>query len=93
MEKESACTETTERKLTINRSVYTLKKFNEQYSIKEPVKRIKSTSLLSSLDPRRLLGIFTILNLITEYNVKKDLVADIFSGLTVGIMHIPVVSI
>jgi MFS superfamily sulfate permease-like transporter len=45
--------------------------------------------LLKSLNPIRLLNVFTIFNLIAEYNIKQDLVADILSGITVGIMHVP----
>ena len=34
------------------------------------------------LHPKHLLGVFTILNLITEYNFKECFLADVFSGLT-----------
>jgi hypothetical protein len=46
-------------------------------------------NLFKYLDPRRILNLFTILNLITEYNIRKDLLADFLSGITVGILHIP----
>ena len=34
------------------------------------------------LHPKHLIGVFTILNLITEYNFKECFLADVFSGLT-----------
>ena len=34
------------------------------------------------LHPKHLLSIFTILNMITEYNFKECFLADVFSGLT-----------
>ena len=69
-------------KFQINRQAYKQIQFDKEFSIKEPKikKSFLNSNFIRSLNPIRLLRIFTILNLITEYNVKKDLIADIFSG-------------
>ena len=36
-----------------------------------------------------LVNLFPIIRWLPKYNIKRDLVADISGGLTVGIMHIP----
>jgi len=57
--------------------------FDDEFQIKTlKVKKsfIKVNSILKLFNPKRLLNLFTVLNLITEYNFKKDLIADIFSG-------------
>jgi len=36
-----------------------------------------------------LVDLFPIVRWLPKYNIKRDLVADISGGLTVGIMHIP----
>lgn len=94
MEKFEINNEPNKATFSISRPIYTQKQFDEKFEIKNPTKTKKSTAkaLLRALDPRRILNLFTILRLITEYNFKNDLIADLFSGLTVGIMHIPVVS-
>ena len=76
-------------KLIINRPVYTQKQFENEFSIKAPN---QTKSIFQSIDPRRLINIFTIINLITEYDYKNDFIPDLMSGFTVGIMHIPQVS-
>ena len=38
--------------------------------------------LVNYFHPKKLLGMFTILNLITEYNFKENFLADFFSGIT-----------
>lgn len=94
MEKCEINNEPNKATFSISRPIYTQKQFDEKFEIKNPNNTKKSTvkALLKALDPRRILNLFTILRLITEYNFKNDLIVDLFSGLTVGIMHIPVVS-
>ena len=41
------------------------------------------------IHPRNLLHIFTIIKFAIEYDFKKCFLADLFSGVTVGVMHIP----
>lgn len=79
-------------KLIINRPVYTQKQFENEFSIKAPLQTNQTKSIFQSIDPRRLINIFTIINLITEYDYKNDFIPDLMSGFTVGIMHIPQVS-
>jgi MFS superfamily sulfate permease-like transporter len=74
--------------INIQRPAFKQNDFDSEFKLK--IDTNKKKLIKNNFDPRRLLNIFTILNLITEYNFKKDLIADLFSGFTVGIMHIPV---
>jgi Leucine-rich repeat (LRR) protein len=74
--------------INIQRPAFKQNDFDSEFKLK--IDTNKKKLIKNKFDPRRLLNIFTILNLITEYNFKKDLIADLFSGFTVGIMHIPV---
>jgi solute carrier family 26 (sulfate anion transporter), member 6 len=74
--------------INIQRPAFKQNDFDSEFKLK--IDTNKNKLIKNNFDPRRLLNIFTILNLITEYNFKKDLIADLFSGFTVGIMHIPV---
>lgn len=70
-----------------NRPVYTQKNFeNEFQSIQFNKKKSSVTKGLKnfahSYHPANLLNIFTILNLITEYDFKKYFISDLISGLT-----------
>ena len=79
--------------INIQRPAYKQNDFDSEYKLKiDDNNKKKSLFKLikNNFNPRHLLNIFTILNLITEYNFKKDLIPDLFSGFTVGIMHIPV---
>ena len=80
--------------INVNRQAYNQKQFDNEFYLKDPKKENKTlnyTRLKKSLDPRRILNIFTILNLIAEYNIRQDLIPDLLSGITMGIMHIPAV--
>ena len=82
------------------RPAFYQKEFDHEFSIEKEItnKDVKRsikrsfTKIAHSFDPRKLLGYLTILNLITEYDFKNWFVADILSGLTVGIMQIPQVN-
>ena len=81
-------------KLSISRSIFNQKKFEETFrSAEDEPEAVKCSSrfksLLKTFDPRNILSLFSILNVITGYNVKKYLVSDLLSGITVGIMQIP----
>ena len=79
------------------RLAYNQKQFDNEFSIIKANKLSENAKkkidfkryLFKIFDPRRILSLFTILNLITEYNIKEDLLADFLSGITVGILHIP----
>lgn len=82
--------------LNVTRPVYNQKQFDDEFLKKETTKSKKKPSLklkklLKWFDLRRLINVFTIFNLIAEYNIKRDLLPDILAGITVGIMHIPAV--
>ena len=79
--------------LTLKRPVYNQKKFDSEFldpaKVKHEERKSRSARfihrakhLLRHYHPRKLLGVFTILNLISEYNFKKYLIGDIISGLT-----------
>ncbi len=75
------------------RKAYTQKQFDKEFAItthkdtfsyKNKLKRFAT-----DLHPRNLISVFTVINLVTEYDFKKNLIPDVLSGLTVGIMQIP----
>ena len=74
------------RRLVINRPTYTHKQFENEFGIKDcqEVNLIRNhvLKLLRPLHLKNLLGIFTILNWVSEYNITVDLIPDILSGLT-----------
>ncbi len=86
--------------LEVNRTVYNQKKFDVEFltqkvniqnsgSEKKRLVKIILKNILKFFDPRKLITIFSIFNVINEYDLKNYLVADVFSGITVGIMQIP----
>lgn len=79
-------------KLETNRPVFTQNQFDNEFLLKETTLttttiKNKSNQIISYL--RKLLNLFSIFNLIIEYNFKNDLISDIIAGITVGIMHVP----
>ena len=88
--------------VTISRKVYDESHFtkaNHRHLSAEPLEknncfRTVCTKLSSCSCSRTgvcnfLYGLAPIIQWLPKYNVKKDLVADITGGITVGIMHIP----
>ena len=82
------------------RPAYCKKTFDDEFLIQKENTVIKEQmsiragliKIAHAIDPRNLLGFFTIVNLITEYDFKKCFFADLLSGFTVGVMQIPSVS-
>jgi hypothetical protein len=79
--------DTSEKRIIVNRQIYSYKKFESEFAIehdeaKDSTLRKNLSKSLRFVDPRNLLGVFTILNWISEYNFKADLIADLLSGLT-----------
>jgi hypothetical protein len=80
------------RELSIRRKVYTQMQFEDEFSISErstpqfPIQKAWKM-FVSSYHPKKITGVFTIIKLISDYNLKKNLVSDILSGLT-GILTI-----
>ena len=80
--------------LNIQRSIFKQSEFNNAYQNTVTSKKSSTwsssiKSLLKNCDPRKILNIFSILNVIVSYNLKQNIICDIFSGITVGIMQIP----
>jgi hypothetical protein len=74
------------KRIVLNRPMYTQKEFESEFGIKEKQSRAslkkKCIKCMRFIDPRNLIGIFTILNWVSEYNFKSNLIPDILSGLT-----------
>jgi hypothetical protein len=79
--------------LIVKRPVYNQKKFDLEFLDSVKVKHEERKSrperllhhtkrILRHYHPRKLTSLFTILNLVSEYNFKKFLIGDIISGLT-----------
>jgi hypothetical protein len=70
-----------------NDRLYNLERFNADFA-KEPLKKERN---IREAIKNKLVGfkLFTIVNWLSEYDVKKCLINDLISGLTVGVMHIP----
>jgi hypothetical protein len=69
----------------IKRQAYKQSQFDAEFQIRSSKEKKnffkrKANTIFKLLNPKGLLSLFTILNLITEYNLKRDLIADIFSG-------------
>ena len=78
---------TSNRTLTLKRPVFNQKEFDNEYLIRnQESNRESKINLFSLFDPRRFIRLFTILNLITEYNFKNDFIPDLIAGFTVGVV-------
>ena len=92
-----------ESTIRVRRSVYKQKSFDDEFQLgkskasdeEEDASKLKETcsslsrEALGYLNPMNIVNLFTVFNLIASYDFKKTLVADLLSGLTVGVMHIP----
>ena len=71
----------------IQRPVLSLNEFENQYLKKERVKNEKKFNWKQRvLNIFKFYKLFTIFNVIIQYDFKKLLIKDIISGVTVGIM-------
>lgn len=87
----SESTYSTNDNVYINRAILRQKSLDQRYLISEP--RARSSNVKSQVKnglrklgrkchPKSVLNLFTILNMISEYDFKKFLLNDIISGLT-----------
>lgn len=85
-------------KLTIERSVFSQKKFDEDFIPgSRPSRTFKQVvgKQLSKFQCNRpclkefLYTVFPFIGILKNYKIREDLLGDVVSGLTVGIMHIP----
>ncbi len=81
--------------LYLQSTALTQKKFDDNYKCVRKLSKKKSLwsrhvkPIIKRYNPSKLFSIFTIFSVISNYNIKECLVADIFSGITVGVMQIP----
>nr|BBA68353.1 putative prestin [Phreagena okutanii] len=84
--------------ILIERSVFSQKHFDESYdagsrspsTLNEVVlKRLSKCACSGSCVKGFIFTIFPFINIVKNYSIREDLLGDIVSGLTVGIMHIP----
>ena len=72
--------------ILVERPVFTKKKFDVEFAIKKQPKKKsigkKICQVLSNISLVNILGIFTIIDLIFKYDHKKNLLADVLSGIT-----------
>lgn len=78
-----------------NRTVYKQQEFDAEFSIKtatlpasEDNKEKKILKILK-YPIETFFKLFAIFQVIKDYNIKKDLMGDFISGLTLGIIHMP----
>lgn len=85
--------------ISINRPAYNLAKFEKNYQIKAfqgfSILYFLRNFLIKNCSPgkdclrKTLLNRIPIISWLKDYNLQDSLTADLFAGLTVGIMHIP----
>jgi len=77
--------------LLLQRPVFNQKKFEDQFSLNLNKEKKKTglshanrafKSYFKTFNPKNILRLFTIFNLVTEYNFKNYLINDIISGVT-----------
>ena len=78
---------TSRKYINIRRPVYKQKEFDDEFLIKEITKKKTNVKnefkkVLAKFDPRKILRMFTIINLVTEYDFKNNLLSDLLSGFT-----------
>lgn len=89
---------TLDEMVVVERPIYTEYDFQQDFEESERPKKNPGTWAKSKIRKCHctlscvkgfLLNLFPFLRILRGYNVKSDLLSDVISGLTVGIMHIP----
>ncbi|EDS30037.1 conserved hypothetical protein [Culex quinquefasciatus] len=78
--------------LTVARPHYQQEELNNEMNYRKPKTRMCQTVLagVKSFSARRCLGnVLPIFNWLSEYSWERDFLADLISGCTVAVMHIP----
>lgn len=95
---ESQSDEQTTDRATVKRRFYTQSNFdlaNDRTKQTSTVRQEVCNKLKEYFTPTRacckksLLSFFPFIDILRTYSVKNDLLGDIVSGLTIGVMHIP----
>ena len=72
--------------IVVERPVFTKKKFDVEFAIKKQANKKsigkKICQVLSNISLVNIIGIFTIIDFVVKYDYKKNLLADILSGIT-----------
>ncbi|RWS05151.1 sulfate transporter-like protein [Dinothrombium tinctorium] len=88
------------RQLNVSRQAYNLPKFNEQFVVTSREKRdpcdvgsramekVKSCCTLSGLK-MQMITLFPIIKWLSNYDCKKDFIADTIAGITIAIFQVP----
>lgn len=85
-------------KVLIERSVFTQKMFDESFEAgmrprPSVTRMVKKKAHKCECSPecvkKSIFSFLPFINIMKAYNIKEDLMGDVISGLTVGIMHIP----
>lgn len=77
--------------LKVERPFYDKQQFNNAlYYDNTKHKAAVCSNPMENVKPNKVfLSIFPIFSWLSQYNIKRDLISDIISGFTVGVMHIP----
>lgn len=78
--------------LKVERPFYEQQQFNSALyynNVKDDKKAVCSNPLSDFKPMKMFLSMFPIFAWLPRYNLKTDLIADLISGFTVGVMHIP----
>lgn len=80
-------------RLQIDRPIYTHARLEKEFGQSREESKPRAAGVLRqvlrALNPINFLRIFTVFQWVSEYNFKSNLLADLISGITVGIFHIP----
>lgn len=77
--------------LKVERPFYDKQQFNNalDYDNTKAKKAVCSNPMDNFQPCKVLLKMFPIFSWLSQYNIKRDLISDMISGFTVGVMHIP----
>lgn len=77
--------------LKLERPFYDKQQFNNalDYNNTKTKKAVCSNPVDNFQPCQFLLKMFPIFSWLSQYNIKTDLISDMISGFTVGVMHIP----
>jgi hypothetical protein len=78
-----------EVQIEIKRPLYDRNTFEKEYLIENNEKRALNWKKLFFKIILKIVRLFTVFSWLTDYKLKNQLIKDLISGCTVGIMHIP----
>lgn len=77
--------------LKVERPIYDKQQFNNalDYNYEKEKTAVCSNPLNNFQPCKMFLSIFPVFSWMSKYDIRKDLISDLISGFTVGVMHIP----